>query len=70
MQSFDDRYLQAVGRVHDAAQAKAAVREAADNFETFNIDLMYALPGQTLLDLQRDVIRRCHLRRHIYRSIT
>ena len=55
VQSFDDRYLQAVGRVHDAAQAKAAVREAADNFETFNIDLMYALPGQTLLDLQRDV---------------
>ena len=55
VQSFDDRFLQAVGRVHDAAQARAAVREAADNFETFNIDLMYALPGQTLQDLQRDV---------------
>ena len=55
VQSFDDRHLQAVGRVHDAAQARAAVREAADSFETFNIDLMYALPGQTLLDLQRDV---------------
>lgn len=55
VQSFDDRYLQAVGRVHDAAQAQAAVREAANNFETFNIDLMYALPGQSLADLQRDV---------------
>ena len=55
VQSFDDRFLQAVGRVHDAAQAKAAVREAADNFETFNIDLMYALPGQSKTDLQRDV---------------
>ena len=55
VQSFDDRFLQAVGRVHDAAQAKAAVREAADNFETFNIDLMYALPGQSKADLQRDV---------------
>lgn len=55
VQSFDDRFLQSVGRVHDAAQAQAAVREAADNFETFNIDLMYALPGQSLADLQRDV---------------
>lgn len=55
VQSFDDRYLQAVGRVHDAAQARAAVREAADSFETFNIDLMYALPGQSAMDLRRDV---------------
>ena len=55
VQSFDDRFLQAVGRVHDGAQARAAVREAADSFETFNIDLMYALPGQTELDLARDL---------------
>ena len=55
VQSFDDRFLQAVGRVHDAAQARAAVREAADSFETFNIDLMYALPGQGVTDLRRDV---------------
>lgn len=31
------------------------MREAADSFETFNIDLMYALPGQTELDLARDL---------------
>ena len=55
VQSFDDRFLQGVGRVHDGAQARAAVREAADSFETFNIDLMYALPGQTELDLARDL---------------
>ncbi|WP_280191240.1 radical SAM family heme chaperone HemW [Delftia sp. PS-11] len=55
VQSFDDRFLSAVGRVHDGAQARAAVREAADSFETFNIDLMYALPGQTELDLARDL---------------
>ena len=55
VQSFDDRLLQAVGRVHDGAQARAAVREAAESFETFNIDLMYALPGQTELDLARDL---------------
>ena len=55
VQSFDDRFLKALGRVHDAAQARAAVEEAALAFETFNIDLMYALPGQTLPDLQRDL---------------
>ncbi|MCB2021154.1 MAG: oxygen-independent coproporphyrinogen III oxidase-like protein [Burkholderiaceae bacterium] len=47
VQSFDDAALQAIGRVHDAAQARAAVDEARDAFDTFNIDLMYALPGQT-----------------------
>ncbi|HLL18848.1 MAG TPA: coproporphyrinogen-III oxidase family protein, partial [Rubrivivax sp.] len=48
VQSFDDAALQRIGRVHDAAQARAAVVEAAHAFDTFNIDLMYALPGQTL----------------------
>jgi putative oxygen-independent coproporphyrinogen III oxidase len=55
VQSFDDAMLQAVGRVHDAAQARAAVAEAADAFDTFNIDLMYALPGQSLAMLQQDL---------------
>ncbi|MDO9073381.1 MAG: radical SAM family heme chaperone HemW [Rubrivivax sp.] len=47
VQSFDDTMLARIGRVHDAAQARAAVAEARDAFDTFNIDLMYALPGQT-----------------------
>jgi putative oxygen-independent coproporphyrinogen III oxidase len=55
VQSFDDRFLQALGRVHDGAQARAAVAEAAACFDTFNLDLMYALPGQTLADLERDL---------------
>ncbi len=55
VQSFDDRHLKAIGRVHDAAQARAAVEEAARAFDTFNLDLMYALPGQTLPDLVRDL---------------
>lgn len=55
VQSFDDRFLQALGRVHDGAQARAAVAEAADAFETFNLDIMYALPGQSLADLDRDL---------------
>jgi oxygen-independent coproporphyrinogen-3 oxidase len=55
VQSFDDAALQRIGRVHDAAQARAAVEEAAAAFDTFNIDLMYALPGQSLADLRRDL---------------
>jgi putative oxygen-independent coproporphyrinogen III oxidase len=55
VQSFDDAKLRALGRVHDAAQAVAALEEAALAFETFNLDLMYALPGQTLQELERDV---------------
>ena len=51
VQSFDDAKLQALGRVHDAAQARAALEEARDCFDTFNLDLMYALPGQTLEEL-------------------
>jgi putative oxygen-independent coproporphyrinogen III oxidase len=55
VQSFNDRHLKAIGRVHDGAQARAAVQEAAQAFDTFNIDLMYALPNQSPQDLQHDV---------------
>ncbi len=55
VQSFHDAHLKALGRVHDRAQALAAVAEAAQVFETFNLDLMYALPGQTLAQLGEDV---------------
>jgi putative oxygen-independent coproporphyrinogen III oxidase len=55
VQSFDDAALARIGRVHSAAQARAAVEEAASAFDTFNIDLMYALPGQTLPALQADL---------------
>lgn len=55
VQSFDDTHLKALGRVHDGGQARAAVAEAAEVFDTFNIDLMYALPGQTLTDLRHDL---------------
>ncbi len=55
VQSFNDTHLNALGRVHDGAQAQAAVAEAALAFDTFNLDIMYALPGQTLQDLAQDV---------------
>ncbi|WP_413912519.1 radical SAM family heme chaperone HemW [Candidatus Skiveiella danica] len=55
VQSFNDAHLSALGRVHDRAQALAAVEEAAQAFDTFNLDLMYALPGQTLAELDEDI---------------
>ncbi|MCM3565097.1 radical SAM family heme chaperone HemW [Hydrogenophaga intermedia] len=55
VQSFDDAALKAVGRVHDSRQARAALDEAAQVFDTFNLDLMYALPGQTLAMLEADL---------------
>ena len=55
VQSFDDAKLQALGRVHSRAQALAAAEEAAQAFDTFNLDLMYALPGQTLAEAAEDL---------------
>ncbi len=55
VQSFNDAHLKALGRVHDRAQAIAACEEAQAAFDTFNLDLMYALPGQTLAQLEADV---------------
>ena len=55
VQSFNDRHLQALGRVHNRAQALAAVEEAAQAFDTFNLDIMYALPGQTPAELDEDM---------------
>jgi oxygen-independent coproporphyrinogen-3 oxidase len=55
VQSFNDRALQALGRVHDSAQALAAAKEASEVFETFNLDLMYALPHQRVEDLVVDL---------------
>ncbi len=55
VQSFDNAHLKALGRVHDRDQALAAVTEAAQVFDTFNLDLMYALPGQTLAGMTQDI---------------
>src|SRR5690349_19987093 len=57
VQSFDDAPLAALGRVHVAAQAIAAVEEAQRAFDTFNVDLMFALPGQTLDALDADLMQ-------------
>ncbi len=58
IQSFDDGCLQRLGRIHDSAQAEYAVKLAQDaGFDNFNLDLMYALPQQTLAMALHDVER-------------
>ena len=55
VQSFNDEHLKRIGRVHDSAQAMAALEEAARSFDTWNLDLMYALPGQSLEGLRAEI---------------
>jgi putative oxygen-independent coproporphyrinogen III oxidase len=55
IQSFNETHLKALGRIHDATQARKAVEIAAKNFDNFNLDLMFALPQQTLDECRADV---------------
>ena len=55
IQSFNDEALKALGRIHDARQARAAIEMAQDAVERVNLDLMYALPGQTLTACKQDL---------------
>ena len=55
IQSFNDHHLKALGRIHDAGEARRAAEAAVRLFERVNLDLMYALPGQTLADLDADL---------------
>lgn len=55
IQSFDDKKLAALGRIHSGDEARRAIDIAQQNFERVNLDLMYALPEQTLPEAQRDL---------------
>lgn len=56
VQSFDDRALQALGRIHTGKEALRAVEIArAAGFENINLDVMFALPGQTLAASRADL---------------
>ncbi len=48
IQSFDDAMLAKIGRIHGGDEARRAIDAARTHFERVNLDLMYALPGQTL----------------------
>ncbi|CCJ50023.1 radical SAM family heme chaperone HemW [Bordetella parapertussis] len=55
IQSFDDAQLSRLGRIHDAAQARAAIAMAQQAVERVNLDLMFALPGQELEQCRADL---------------
>ena len=54
IQSFDPRHLRALGRIHDDIEARRAIAIAREHFDNVNLDLMYALPGQTLEEARAD----------------
>jgi putative oxygen-independent coproporphyrinogen III oxidase len=61
-QSFDTRALKVLGRIHSAEDTHRAVEELrAAKLDNFNLDLMYALPGQTLEEALHDVRTACSL---------
>ena len=55
IQSFDERHLKALGRIHGRADAIAAAEAALTHFDAVNLDLMYALPSQTLAEAEADL---------------
>ncbi|PPU77602.1 radical SAM family heme chaperone HemW [Xanthomonas sp. NCPPB 1638] len=58
VQSFDDVALQRLGRIHDSGEAERAIKLAQDaGYDNVNIDLMYALPEQTLAQAEHDLER-------------
>lgn len=56
VQSFNPAHLRALGRVHDEREARAAAAAAVDIFGNVNLDLMYALPGQTPDEARADTL--------------
>ncbi|MCB5189089.1 radical SAM family heme chaperone HemW [Methylobacillus caricis] len=61
IQSFNSDYLGKLGRIHDEQQAIAAAELALQTFDAVNLDVMYALPGQTMQDALADAYRACSL---------
>ena len=55
IQSFNDKHLQSLGRIHSADEARKAIAIAQQHFDNINLDLMYALPEQTLAEALQDV---------------
>jgi putative oxygen-independent coproporphyrinogen III oxidase len=54
IQSFNPKHLKALGRIHDDSEARRAIEIARDCFDNINLDLMYALPDQTLVEARAD----------------
>lgn len=61
IQSFNNQHLQALGRIHNASQAIKAAELALSLFESVNLDIMYALPEQSLQAALHDANTACQL---------
>ena len=55
VQSFDDRMLAALGRIHGGDEARRAVELALEHFDNVNVDLIYGLPGQSMENARADI---------------
>lgn len=55
IQSFDRDHLKALGRIHDDGEARRAIELAREHFANFNLDLMYALPEQSVAEARADI---------------
>ena len=55
IQSFNSAHLQSLGRIHDGDEARRAIGMAQAYFDNINLDLMYALPRQTLREAEEDI---------------
>lgn len=55
IQSFSDENLKRLGRIHSASDAMKAIEAAHEAFENINLDVMYALPGQTEKELETEI---------------
>ncbi len=62
VQSFNDKHLEKLGRLHDSAEAKASFREIRlAGFENISIDLIYGLPNQTIEEWRADLAQTISL---------
>lgn len=55
IQSFDSKHLSALGRIHNGDEAQRAIAIAQENFDNFNLDLMFALPSQSIAESISDL---------------
>jgi len=55
VQSFNDKKLKYLGRIHTGDDAKKKIKMAKEYFSNINVDLIYAVPNETLEDLNKDL---------------
>lgn len=62
IQSFNDKHLQSLGRIHDGNVAIAAINLAKKYFTRLNLDIIYGLPNQTIAEAVQDITTACEFK--------